>query len=199
MPYACRLFPLRPQIKKMAIRIRYNAPVILTLSLLAIAILLLNASLMPRLTYQYFAVGGAVNWTSVADWFRLFSHVLGHGSWAQLTANLAFILLLGPMLEARYGSGRILLLILIAALAAGLLNVLFFKATLMGASGIVFMLILLAAMADIRAGILPLTFVLLAVIFLSHEVTLALRDNIAQLVQLLGGAVGAIVGLLLRR
>lgn len=180
-------------------RIRYNAPVILTFSLLAMLILILSATLWPRLAQQYFTVSGYVNWSSIADWFRLFSHPLGHAGWAQLTSNLAFILLLGPLLEARYGSWRLLLLMLLTALASGLLNVLLFKAGLMGASGIAFMLILLAAMDDLRAGIVPLTFILLAIIFLGHEVTLALRDNFAQLALLGGGVVGAVFGLLLRR
>lgn len=184
----------------MSIRIRYNAPVVLTFSLFAIAILLLSSTLMPRLNYQYFATGGSMHWGSIADWFRLFSHILGHSSWAQLTSHLAFVLLLGPLLEARYGSGRMLVLLLVTALAAGLINLLLFKAGLMGASGIVFMLILLAAMVDIRAGNLPLTFVLLAIIFLGHEIMLTFRDNdLAQMAQLLGGGVGAGVGLLLRR
>lgn len=184
----------------MSIKIRYNAPVVLTFSLLAIAILLLSTTLMPRLNYQYFATGGGMHWGSIADWFRLFSHSLGHGNWTQLTSNLAFILLLGPLLEARYGSGRLLLLLLITALATGLLNLLLFKAGLMGASSIVFMLILLVGMMDLRAGTLPLTLVLLAIIFLSHEAMAAWRDhNLAQAAQLVGGAVGAGVGLLLRR
>jgi membrane associated rhomboid family serine protease len=182
------------------IKIRYNAPVVLTFSLLAILILLLNATVWPRLVYQYFAVGGWVDWRSVADWFRLFSHVLGHANWPHLAGNLAFILLLGPILEARYGSRTMLVIVLITALATGLANVLLFDTGLMGASAIVFMLIVLASMADIRAGSLPLTFVLVAVIFLGSEVIEAFRDDdVSQMAHLIGGGVGAAVGLLLRR
>lgn len=184
----------------MAIRIHYNAPVVLTFSLLAIAVVVLSATLMPRLNLQYFAAGGGMNWSSVGDWFRLFSHVLGHGGWSQLAAQLPFILLLGPLLETRYGSGRMLLLILVTALATGLINLLLFRTGLMGADGVVLMLILLSAMADDRAGSLPLSFLLLAVIFLGHEVMLILRDgSLAQLAQLLGGLIGAGTGLVLRR
>jgi membrane associated rhomboid family serine protease len=183
----------------MMIKIRYNSPVVLTFSLLAILLLLLNASIWPRVTYHYFAIGGSMNWGSVADWFRLFSHPLGHAGWAQLTGNLTFILLLGPMLEARYGSRTMLTIILISAFAAGLANVLLFDSGLMGASGIAFMLIVLASMADVRARTLPLTLVLVAVIFLGREVLIAFRDDISQTAHLIGGAIGAGAGLLLRR
>jgi len=180
-------------------RIRYNAPVILTFSLLAILILVLNATIMPRLTYRYFAVASSMNWGSIADWFRLFSHGLGHANWTHLAGNLAFVLLLGPMLEARYGSGKLLLLVLVTALAAGLANVLLFNSTLLGASGVVFMLLALTTMTDLRAGTLPLTFLLLLAIFLSSELLLATSRSAPQLAHLVGGGIGALTGVLLRR
>lgn len=182
------------------IKIRYNAPVVLTFSLLAILVLVLSSTIWPRFAYQYFAVGGYVNWASVADWFRLFSHPLGHANWAHLSGNLAFVLLLGPILESKYGGRVMLLTILATALATGLANVLLFDTGLMGASGIVFMLIVLASMTDIRAGQLPLTFVLVAIIFLGREVLLAFRDDdVSQMAHLVGGAIGAGIGLMLRR
>lgn len=184
----------------MPIKIRYNAPVILTFSLLAILILLLSTSVWPRLNLQYFATGSPMQWNSLVDWFRLFSHALGHAHWSNLTANLTLILLLGPLLESRYGSRSMLVLILLTALATGLINVALFKTGLMGASGVVFMLIILASMSDFRAGSIPLTFVLVAIIFLGREVMAILdSDTISQLAHLIGGVVGAAAGLLMRR
>ena len=180
-------------------RLRYNAPVVLTFALLAILILMLNASIMPRLSPRYFALGSTVDWGSLTDWFRLFSHPLGHASWTQLTGNLAFVLLLGPPLEARYGSRWLLLLMLITAFTAAIVHVLLFKGMLLGAGGIVFLLLVLTALADLRAGELPLTVVLLAVVFISSEVLFATHSNAAQLAHLIGGGIGAVAGLLLRR
>src|SRR5690606_7297070 len=96
-PARCRMLDAVNAAKQLpAMRLRYNAPVVLTFALLAILILMLNASIMPRLSPRYFALGSTVDWGSLADWFRLFSHPLGHASWTQLTGNLAFVLLLGP-------------------------------------------------------------------------------------------------------
>ena len=35
---------------------------------------------------------------------RLFTHVLGHVDWEHFIGNMMYILLLGPMLEEKYGS-----------------------------------------------------------------------------------------------
>lgn len=184
----------------MRFRIRYNAPVVLSFSLLAIFILILDATLLPRLTLRYFAVGGSVDWSSGGDWFRLFSHTLGHVNWAHLLTNLTLILLLGPILEEKYGSGAMLFTFLVTALITGLLNVWLFETGLLGASGIVFMLIVLASIVDIRAGEIPLTFVLVAIIFLGSEIVAALRDDdVSQMAHIVGGIIGALIGFVAKR
>lgn len=54
-------------------------------------------------------------------------------------------------------------------------------------------------MTDLRAGMLPLTFLLLAAIFISGELLLASDRSASQVAHLIGGGVGALIGLLLRR
>ena len=184
----------------MRFRIRYNAPAVLSFALLAMLILLLDSTLLPRLARRYFAVGGSVNWSSLGDWFRLFSHPLGHGSWGHLLANLTFILLLGPILEEKYGSRAMLFTLLVTALVTGLLNVLLFDTGLMGASGIVFMLIVLASIVDIRSREIPLSFLLVAVLFLGGEIVQAFRgDDVSQMALIVGGAIGAVIGFAAKR
>jgi membrane associated rhomboid family serine protease len=110
------------------------------------------------------------------------------------------VLLLGPILEERYGSRRMLLMVLMTALATGLANALLFSTGLLGASGVVFMLIALISIVDLRAGVLPLTFVLVTVLFLGGEVLDMLRsDDVSQFAHLMGAAVGVAFGLLGRR
>jgi GlpG protein len=86
-------------------------------------------------------------------------------------------------------------MILLTALVTGLLNALFLDSALLGASGIVFMLILLASTANIRHGEIPLTFIAVALLYLGGEVVGALReDNISQMGHLVGGLAGAAFG-----
>lgn len=134
---------------------------------------------------------------SPVDYLRLVSHAIGHSSWSHLMGNFAIILLLGPILEEKYGSLNMLIMMLITALVTGLLNVLFLSTGLLGASGIVFMMILLVSFTNIRQGDIPLTFILVVVLYLTQEFANALRDDsVSQFAHITGGAIGSLFGFL---
>ena len=184
-------------------RIRYNAPVVLSLTLLATAVLVIDhlsgGAIIPRyfVTYPGFRGPGSSGLVSA---LRLFSYVLGHQGWVHLMANFSFILLIGPVLEEKYRSGPLLVMMLVTALVTGVLNALFFHTGLMGASGIVFMLILLSSFSNIRSGEIPLTFVLVLVLFLAKEVLAAFgQDNISQFAHVIGGLCGSLFGFVFGR
>ena len=83
-----------------------------------------------------------------------------------------------------------------------LVQVVFFpRSALLGASGIVFMLIVLSSLSGMSQGTIPLTFLLVAVIYLGQEVSDALtaRDNISQLTHIVGGVCGGVLGMSMRR
>lgn len=175
-------------------KLDYNAPVILTFAILAVGIFMVG-QLIPAFIGRYFLVRGSMNLLNPLDYFRLISHVLGHGSWQHLFGNLTLILLLGPILEEKYGSTPLLIMIVVTALVTGILNVVFFSSSLLGASGIVFMLIILVSIVDLEAGSIPLTFVLVVIIFLGGEfIDIFRNDNISQMSHIIGGAVGAFFG-----
>jgi membrane associated rhomboid family serine protease len=172
------------------IRVSYNAPVILTFGLLAVAVFLLPDSVM----LQWFAAKPELR--GPADFIGLVSHVLGHAQWDHLLGNFMLILLVGPLLEERHGSLRLLVMILTTALVTGLVNAAFFDSVLLGASDVVFMMILLASMAN-RRGEIPLTLIAVAAIFLGGEIFRAFGDDeISQMAHLVGGLVGAGFGFL---
>jgi membrane associated rhomboid family serine protease len=169
-------------------RITYNAPVVLTFALAAVIVHILGDAVK-----EWFVAWPELGTTQ--SYVGLFSHILGHGNWEHLLGNFTMILLLGPILEERHGSGSLLIMILLTALVTGLLNALFLDSALLGASGIVFMLILLASTANIRHGEIPLTFIAVALLYLGGEVVGALReDNISQMGHLVGGLAGAAFG-----
>ena len=176
-------------------KIRYNAPVTLTFALLSSAVLLLDQTLFPAIIETGFMVGPGMNPRLPGDYLRLFTHVIGHSSWAHLMSNFAFILLLGPILEEKYGSVNLTLMIGLTALITGLINVVFLSAALLGASGAVFMMILLISFTNIRQGEIPLTFILIVVLFLTQEVANSLRnDSVAQFAHIAGGIIGSVFG-----
>lgn len=185
---------LQPK-KQTGFRISYNSPVILSFALACVAILILNDTVMPGLTRTFFRVNSRMSLANPLDYLRLFSHIFGHGSWAHLVGNLSFILLLGPILEEKYGSRNIAVMIGITALVTGVLNILFFNSALLGASGVVFMLIVLVSIVDIEKGYIPLTFLLVAAIFVGREVMDMLnQDNVSQLAHIIGGIMGGVFG-----
>lgn len=128
---------------------------------------------------------------------RLFTHVLGHSGWDHLVGNMSYVLLLGPLLEEKYGSRTILQVIGLTALATGIVNnLLFWNVALCGASGVCFAFILLSSVTSIREGEIPLTFLLVAALYLGQQVYdgIFIRDNISNLSHIIGGLVGGGVG-----
>ena len=180
-------------------RISYNAPVVLTFALAAVAVFVITSEhVLPNARLWFVA------WPEFRDtrsYVGLISHILGHASWNHLLGNFMLILLIGPILEERFGSLQLLIMILVTALVTGLVNVAVSSDALLGASGIVFMMILLASTANIREGEIPLTFIAVAVIYLGGEIVRAVSedDQVSQMAHLLGGATGAVFGFMSAR
>ena len=90
----------------------------------------------------------------------------------------------------------------ITAVVTGLVNYIFFwNVGLCGASGVVFAFIILASFTGFKEGEIPLTFILVAIIFIGQQVYegIAVQDNISNMAHIVGGIVGAIVGYLLNK
>ena len=106
------------------------------------------------------------------------------------------------MLEEKYGSKRIMQVILITAFVTGVVNYFLFpNVALCGASGVVFAFILLTSFTSFRNGEIPLTFILVAVVFLGQQVYegVVLTDDISNMSHVIGGIIGAVVGFKLNR
>ena len=178
-------------------RIKYNAPTVLTFALFSALILLLSRTLLPGLSETWFMVPGKGGFHagSLRSWITIFSHIAGHADWSHLINNFTLILLIGPMLEENYGSNSLLLMIIITALVTGALNVLFFRSSLMGASGVVFMMILLASFTNFSHGEIPLTFILVLILYLGVQLVDSFSsDNISHFAHIVGGFCGSFFG-----
>ena len=180
---------------RLPLRPTYNSPAILTFALVACAVLALNGPTGGSLIPAFFVTYPGFDFTDPLAYPRLVTHALGHRDWAHLAANFSVILLIGPILEEKYGSARLLRMMAITALVTGVLNALLFTTGLLGASGLAFMMILLASFTNHKEGELPLTFVLVVVLFLSKEVAQAFtRDDVSQFAHIIGGVCGSLFG-----
>lgn len=187
--------------KKHSITILYNSPVILTFALLSLAALALGRLTDGWTTQNLFCVFRSPL-TDLLTYPRFFLHVLGHGDFSAYCANIVIMLAVGPTVEERFGSRRLLLAILVTALVTGLVLWFFFPTTaLMGASGVVFMLIVLASFAGVHGGTIPLTLILVLVLYLGGEIVQAVTGTagLQQLTHIAGGVVGVVFGFLSSR
>ncbi|MBR4702342.1 MAG: rhomboid family intramembrane serine protease [Oscillospiraceae bacterium] len=182
-------------------KLQYNSPVVLSFTALSLLALLLNALTGGWSNRTLFSVYRA-SLLSPLTWLRLFTHVLGHSGYAHFIGNMLLFLVVGPPMEEKYGSRRLLIAILITAAVTGVVEMAFFPGrALLGASGVVFMLILLSSLSGMGSGAIPLTLILVAVLYLGQELVhmLSLRDNVSQLAHLLGGLCGAGIGFAFRK
>jgi membrane associated rhomboid family serine protease len=178
-------------------RIKYNAPTVLTYTFICVIVLALSQTIFRGLAEYWCMVPGRGDFYSGSFrcWLTLLTHVAGHENWTHLLSNFAFILLIGPILEESYGGRSLLLMILLTALVTGILNVLFFRTALMGASGVVFMMILLASFTNFNKGEIPLTFILVLALYLGRELVNAFSsNNISEFAHIAGGFCGSLFG-----
>jgi len=187
---------------KKKLRVTYNAPVTLTFAILSLVILLLDNYLLGKhLVPAIFTVPSRIgsengfNYKSLLDYIRLFTHVLGHSDWNHLLGNFSFLLLLGPLMEERYGSRMVLLMLAVTAFVTGVINVCLIPHPLLGASGIVFMLIILASITTLDKHEIPLSFIFVVAIYLGRELINAPKtENISTVAHIAGGLCGSLFG-----
>ncbi len=181
-------------------KLQFNAPVILGFFFVSLLSLVLGFLTSGTSTTAAFSVYRA----SLLDpltYVRFFGHIFGHASLTHFSSNMLLLLVVGPPLEKLYGSKTIALGIMAAALITGILHFVFFPHTiLLGASGIVFMLIMLSSFSGAKTGQIPVTLILVALIYLGQEVysIFFIRDNVANLIHIVGGICGIGMGLQLR-
>lgn len=186
---------------KKKIRITFNSPVVLCFVIICFLATLLN-----------YLTGGKSNQVvfmtyhsslfSPLTYVRLFTHVFGHEGWQHFIGNMAYVLLLGPMLEEKHGALKMTEVIVVTALVTGVVNYVFFWNTaLCGASGVVFAFILMSSFTSFREGEIPITFILVTVIYLGQQIYegIVLQDNISNMAHILGGVVGGILGFSLNK
>lgn len=185
--------------KRRGALIQYNAPTTLTFTLLCLFVLFLDLITEGNSTLKLFCVYRSPM-NDILGYVRLFTHVLGHADFSHLTGNLVLMLVIGPALEERYGSGNMWWAIIVTALVSGIIQCVAFPNTaLMGASGIVFMMIIMSSLGGMRGGI-PITLILVFVIYIGGEIYdgLMTSDNISQITHIVGGICGAVMGIGMR-
>ena len=186
---------------KKPLRVSFNAPVTLTFAALCIAARLIDMLTGGSANRLVFSVYSAPL-SDPLTWVRCVCHVLGHADWSHLIGNMMYILLLGPMIEEKYGAKNTAVVILVTAAVTGAVNMILFpRVMLLGASGVVFAFILISSITVREDRTIPVTFILVALLYLGQQIYegLTVRDNVSQIAHIAGGAVGSVLGFLLSK
>lgn len=181
---------------KSGAKISFNSPVILGFTAICLVSLLLSMLTNGTSNNAVFSVYRS-SLTDPLTYVRFFGHIFGHASWEHFINNIMYILLLGPLLEEKYGGTDMIMIIAVTALVTGLINFIFFPhIQLLGASGVVFAFILLSSFANFQNGKIPVTFILVAVIYIGQQVYdgVFTNNNVSELTHIIGGITGSVFG-----
>eukprot|EP00930_Biecheleria_cincta_P077840 TRINITY_DN65160_c0_g1_i1.p1 TRINITY_DN65160_c0_g1~~TRINITY_DN65160_c0_g1_i1.p1 ORF type:complete len:253 (+),score=36.49 TRINITY_DN65160_c0_g1_i1:54-812(+) len=190
--------------------VKMDAPCTLGLCACCLVVHLVTRYVWSTLTRDYFQLwpwAYASPWTPIF-YIRMVTQVFGHGGWEHLSGNLSLLILVGPAAEAAYGTRVVLLVMLLTAITTSILHYLFAPAAAvqLGASGIVYMLIMLNSLRDHKEGMIRASFLALLVLwvlkegtgFISSVLPGGQTDGISHHCHLFGAGVGAVSGLLLQ-
>ena len=175
----------------------YNSIVIISYLLLSFFALILNKITLKksnRLLFECYRSSPLNPLTYV----RLFTHSIGHAGFEHFLHNFLLILLVGPMIEEKYGSINLLIMLLTTSLVIGLFNVIFTNQRLCGASGNVYMLIVLSSFSNIQDGKIPITVILICIFYIVGEIKDFIVDrksNTSHGGHLLGALCGLLFGI----
>ncbi len=174
----------------------YNAPVVLTFVLLCFVVTLLGLFTNHQSTRLCFSVYRAPL-SDPLTYIRFVGHALGHTNLEHFIGNAMLLLVIGPLLEEKYGSKAMLKVMLAVAIFTGVSHfLLWHNVALCGASGIVFAFIILSSFVAFKTGEVPITAIIVAILYIGKEVYsgVFVQDDVSNLTHILGGIVGGAAG-----
>ena len=176
----------------------YNSIVILSYFFLSLSACFLNFLTKGKSNKLLFS-NYRSSFFSPLTYIRLFTHSLGHSNFDHFVHNFLYILLLGPLMEEKYGSINLLFMFLITSLVVSLFNIIFSNYSIKGASANVYMLIVLSSFTNISNNKIPLTFILICLFYVVSEVKNSLskknkNDHTYYAGHILGAICGAVFG-----
>ena len=173
----------------------YNSVVILSYFIICLIILVLNIFLKGKVNnFLALRKGSLLN---PMTYIRLVTTGLCHNNWSHFRNNFITILLIGPLLEEKYGSIPILQMLLITTIASSLVHLFIYETSAIGASDNVLMLIVLCSIVNVTEGKIPITLILIFLFYVADEIIKQFskkKDNISHDSHIVGAICGFIFG-----
>ena len=106
-------------------KVIFNSPVVVSFSGICLAAMLLDYMTGGWSTATFFSTYES-SWLNPLTYVRLLGHIFGHASWEHFFSNITILLLIGPMLEEKYGSRFICEFIFLTGVVTGIAAALFY-------------------------------------------------------------------------
>lgn len=178
-------------------KLSVEAPVIISFVFACVFLHILNITIAPGIS-RWLGIRDAFHPFQPMQYVRLFTHIFGHENLHHLRGNMTHILMVGPSAEEVFGSQNLVMIMAAVAVSSGFGHIFLgpTDTSQIGASGVVFALILVNSLVSAKAGRIPLSFVLTACLWTSDEMwgLLFARDQISHSAHLIGAAVGTAAG-----
>ena len=172
----------------------YNSKVILTYLFICLGAWLLNIVTRGKSNKKLFQSYRSSPFNPLT-YIRMFTHCIGHKDLEHLISNFLYILLVGPMIEEKYGSINLIIMFAITSLIIAIFNIIFTNYAVLGASGNVYMLIVLSSFSNITEGKIPLTVLLILIFYVLGEVKRSITEHNKKVYHD-GHLIGALCGIL---
>ena len=101
--------------------LQYNSVLILSYFFISLIVLILNAITSGK-TNQILFSSYRSSLLNPLTYIRFFTHAIGHTGWHHFSSNFLTMLLIGPMIEEKYGTINLLIMMLITAGITGIIN-----------------------------------------------------------------------------
>lgn len=175
--------------------LQYNSVLILTYFFVSFFVLIINHVTKGKSNDLLFSSYRS-SLLNPLTYVRMVTHAIGHSNWKHFSSNFIYMLLIGPMIEEKYGTLNLLLMMVITAVVIAIINLLVSNKKILGASGIVFMLIVLSSFVNIEMGKIPITLILIFVFYIVNEILDGLfkKDDVSHLCHLIGAVCGMFFG-----
>ncbi len=172
----------------------FNSPVIISYLGISLIACILNYLTRGGTNKLLFSCYRSSIWNPFT-YIRMFTHCIGHKDWEHFVGNFLYILLVGPMIEEKYGSLNLIIMFAITSLLIALYNIIFSNYRITGASGNVYMLIVLSSFSNISEGKIPITLVLIFIFYVMGEIRKGILEGNRKIYHD-GHLIGAICGIL---
>lgn len=190
--------------KKIKFNFVFDSPVTISFSLLSVLLFVLNClafkgTLDVKILSSPTTSAGPIPFmaTQIYSYLRLFLYAFGSQNFVGLLSNLLFLLMLGPVMEERYGSLVIGIMMAVSVLFSGVLNTCFCETSLQGCMPIIFMMIFLNSFMSFSKKKIPVSFLVIFVFYIAREVSgKTFSEIVGLIICITGGLCGSLFAFL---